>query len=82
MSIYDNVYVAGENNFDISEYEFSDCNVIAEGVVSDYVDLSITYEQWGGHINGYSEEEKAIKINKQDAIAIAKALGVTGEDLL
>ena len=67
--------------FDISEHEFSDYNITPEGVVNDCVDLSVAYDQWGGHMNGYSEEEKAIKINKQDAIAIAKALGVTGDDL-
>lgn len=54
--------------FDISEHEFYDCCVRFESINKHLLCLSAS--------NGYPE------INKQDAIAIAKALGVTGEDLL
>lgn len=66
--------------FDISEHEFSDKDLVAS-IDGETIELEVTYQQWGGHINGYSEEEKTVNINKQDAIAIAKALGVTAEDL-
>jgi len=56
--------------FDISEHEFSD---------------SYVYNAYCGSGNLSLFEDtglRMIKINKEDAIAIAKALGVTGEDLL
>ncbi|ANY29626.1 hypothetical protein BOX08_gp61 [Pseudoalteromonas phage BS5] len=59
--------------FDISEHEFVDkwvryAKLFDDG---DYLRINISNESFNTVIH-----------NKQDAIAIAKALGVTGEDLL
>ena len=67
----DDVYVAGEKPFDITKHEFSDLNFKTKAYVSD-----------GELIIGASEYEiPCFCANKNDAIAIAKALGVTAEDL-
>lgn len=59
--------------FDIIEYEFSDENFKGAVYIDDDGDLVI----------GASEYEiSCFCASKPDAIAIAKALGVTGEDLL
>jgi hypothetical protein len=59
--------------FDISEHEFIDKWVRCAKLVDDgdYLRINISNESFNTVIH-----------NKQDAIAIAKALGVTGEDLL
>ena len=59
--------------FDISEHEFIDKWVRCAKLVDDgdYLRINIRNESFNTVIH-----------NKQDAIAIAKALGVTGEDLL
>ena len=55
--------------FDISEYEFSDAISIAGAEVKNgYLIIHKNSRSWDSY-------------DKQDAIAIAKALGVTGEDL-
>lgn len=66
--------------FDISEHEFGD-DIEFDELLDEEITLAVSYEQWGGHINGYSTEYKLISISKEDTIAIAKVLGVTGEDL-
>lgn len=62
--------VVAKKPFDISEHEFSDS--IAEIKAKSNAGSTITLDVF----------EKWITLNKPDAIAIAKALGVTGEDLL
>jgi hypothetical protein len=63
MSIHDNVYVAGEKPFDISEHEIN-----ARLTKLESGNLGVNDHGW--------------IIDKEYAIAIAKALGVKGEDLL
>lgn len=58
--------------FDISEYEFSDKDLSISGICAKRL-IEIKINDCG--INSYGT------LNKQDIIAIAKALGVTGEDL-
>lgn len=55
--------------FDITKHEFSDSRITLDCVDGE------------GDINIYYQENYDFYINKQDAIAIAKAHGVTGEDL-
>lgn len=70
MSIKDNVYVAGEKPFDITQHEWSD--ITMQGYeAAKCANGSII-------LNGSS---KSKVINKKDGIAIARALGVTAEDL-
>ena len=76
MSIRDDVYVAGERPFDISEHEFSDKDLIAN-INGETIELEVTYYDSHHH----QDDTCTAQINKQDAIAIAKALGVTGSDL-
>jgi hypothetical protein len=59
-----------KKSFDISEHEFSDTEV--ECVIA-AVDKLLLINHFG---------DNSAMLDKQDAIAIAKALGVTGEDLL
>lgn len=58
--------------FDISEHEFSDSSVRISNICASAIELAV--DDCG--------IEHCMTQNKQDAIAIAKALGVTGEDLL
>lgn len=67
--------------FDITKHEFSDSKLAFDGLSHGFLVLSAECDQWGGHLNGHSTEELFLSYNKQDAIAIAKALGVTAEDL-
>lgn len=60
-----------EKPFDIGEHEFSDSTV--NNAYVDAEDLVIPVSVFSG--------QSKIWISKTDAIAIAKALGVTGEDL-
>lgn len=64
------VEIVSKTPFGISEHEFSDS--IAEIKAKANAGSTITLDVF----------EKWITLNKPDAIAIAKALGVTGEDLL
>lgn len=59
------------NNFDISNYKFSDLNVRLSNLSSSKVELAV--EACG--------LEYFMTQDKKDIIAIAKALGVTAEDL-
>jgi hypothetical protein len=58
--------------FDISEHEFSDSRVRISNICVSKIELAV--DDCG--IEHYMTQ------SKEDAIAIAKALGVTGEDLL
>ena len=62
--------------FDIESYEFSDSRVSMDSDGEITVDFEAHVE-----LNGWVNEELYRTINKKDAIAIAKALGVTGDDL-
>ena len=57
--------------FDISEYEFSDYDIYSATLFDD--ELFICDRDY---------EISSVSIKKQDAIAIAKALGVTAKDLI
>ncbi|WP_276755639.1 hypothetical protein [Pseudoalteromonas marina] len=60
--------------FDISEHEFSDNDISLLKLKKRELYLSIKF--------GSERDNTIAVIDKKDAIAIAKALGVTGEDLL
>jgi hypothetical protein len=68
-------------SFDITGYKFSESIVGFDSISSSTLGLSVEYKQWNGYLDGHSAEELFISINKSDAVAIAKALGVTGDDL-
>lgn len=63
------------NDFDIANYEFSDKNIIMckPSWIGDDIQIEV--------IDGNYSHHEAI-LNKDDAIAIAKALGVTADDLI
>lgn len=67
MSIKDDVYVAGEKPFDITQHEWSD--VIAE------------IEPESGHTLVIKSHGSWINFDKDDVIAMARDRGVTAEDL-
>lgn len=62
--------------FDISEHEFSDFSWSINQISVDFIEFynHETYTDDG--------DAELFQVSKMDAIAIAKALGVTGEDLL
>ena len=70
MSIKDNVYVAGEKPFDITQHEWSDCELIFNRLD---IDCNI-------HLDS-KDVDCGIFINKSDAIAIANHFKLTAEDL-
>lgn len=67
-------------DFDITKYEFSDSKLAISHVFGDSLGLSAKYYQWSA-IHGYTPEYLILRVIKSDAIAIAKAWGVTAEDL-
>ena len=69
MGIKDNVYVAGEKPFDITQHEWGDKMANLGAMMSQRGDVVIRV--------GFSW----IFVDKSDGIAIAKALGLTAEDL-
>lgn len=69
MNIKDDVYLAGEKPFDITKHEWSDRMANLAAMMSERGDVVIRVGcSW-------------IFLDRQDGIAIAKALGLTAEDL-
>lgn len=64
----------------MSEHRFSDSKVSIEGASCGVLELGVTYEQWQGHIEGWSEDDLSVEIRREDLKAMAKALGMTAED--
>lgn len=69
--IKDNSYIAGDNPFDITDYKFSDKDIRLSNLCESKIELAV--DDCG--------IEHYFTLQKSDTIAIAKALGVTGEDL-
>lgn len=67
MSIKNNVYVAGEKSFNIAQHEFTDA------------DVALHHCEFGELVLNVNCSSAVLC--KQDGIVIAKALGVTAEDL-
>lgn len=67
--------------FDMTKYEFSDSKISFDEVSGSTLYLSVEYEQWGGHLNGFSSEALPVSINKVDLIAMCKAIGIAAKDL-
>ncbi len=65
----------------IEEHKFFDDNINHSHNSSDEVYLDVEYDQWNGHIGGYSKEDKSIMLNKDDVIAMAKHFKLTADDL-
>lgn len=69
--ITDDVYIAGDELFDITKHEFGDEDIRLSNLCESKIELAV--DDCG--------IEHYFTLQKSDAIAIAKALGVTGEDL-
>lgn len=61
---------------DITEYEFTDSRLEHDGD-----NLIVEYEEWSGHLGGYSTSGLYLDLNKKDVIALAKHFNLTVDDL-
>lgn len=65
----------------IDNHIFYDNGVTYSHSSNSEVFIDVEYEQWGGHLNGYSTEETTMMIAKSDVIAMAKHFKLTADDL-
>lgn len=75
MGIKDDVYVAGRKPFDITQHEWSDCMNLQFSGRDEGLDTLCFKVDAGDGVFAFFD------LDKSDGIAIAKALGVTAEDL-
>lgn len=76
MSIKNDVYVADEKPFDITQHEWSDERLSHDGDT-----LNVEYEFCSGQLDSYEVDFLNLELRKKDAIAIAKHFKLTAEDL-
>lgn len=65
----------------IDNHIFYDNDVKYSHSSNSEVFIDVEYEQWGGHLNGYSTEEATVMIAKSDVIAMARHFKLTADDL-
>jgi len=65
----------------IDKHDWFDNDISHSHNSNSEVFIDVEYDQWGGHLNGFSKEDKTVMINKSDVIALAKHFNLTAHDI-
>ena len=66
----------------IKNHEWFDTEIEYLNTTKDEVIINVRYDEWHGLSGRYSAERKAVMINKDDAVALAKHFKLTTGDLI